>query len=90
LVQAVMDLSSDVISNQPPQYVFYCRPDLIYKKYGLAHVIWSRDRVTDNYPMAENLKGHLFWDTISIQNLIWSICLGILVARWLRFRARHN
>jgi hypothetical protein len=29
--------------------------------------------VTDHYPMAENFQAHLFWDTMNIHNLIWSI-----------------
>jgi hypothetical protein len=33
-----------------------------------------------DYPKLENFQGHLFWDTMNIQNLIWSICLGIMVA----------
>ena len=33
--------------------------------------------------MDKNFQGHLFWDTIRIQNLIWSNCLEIMVARHL-------
>jgi hypothetical protein len=41
--------------------------------------------VNDHYPIEKNFQGHLFWDTIRIQNLIWSICIGLMVAKWLIF-----
>jgi hypothetical protein len=37
--------------------------------------------VVRNHPMDKNFQVHLFWDTMSIQKLIWSICLGIVVAK---------
>ncbi len=38
-----------------------------------------------NYPMDNNFQGHFFGDTNVIQNLVWSICSGMMVARWLSF-----
>ncbi len=42
-------------------------------------------RMKVNHPMAINSGVENVWDIIRIQNLIWSICLGMMVARWLSF-----
>jgi hypothetical protein len=46
--------------------------------------------VAHNYPMGKNFLGHLFLDTMNIQNLIWSIWYEVIVARLLRFGDGHN
>jgi hypothetical protein len=45
-----------------------------------------RDKVADNYPKQKDSGLNFLKDTNSIQNLIWSICIGMMVARWLNFK----
>jgi hypothetical protein len=46
------------------RFVYYCCPDLIFKKYGLADVMWGRAGVAHNYPKLENLNRQLIMNTI--------------------------
>jgi hypothetical protein len=59
--------------------VYYCCPDLIFKKYGLADVMWGRAGVAHNYPKQKFSETEKIYDTESIQNLLWSICSGTMV-----------
>jgi hypothetical protein len=37
------------------------------------------------YPLQEFFEAEIIYDTHGIQKLIWSICSGMVVARWLKF-----
>jgi hypothetical protein len=54
-------------------YVYYCRPDLIFKKCGLADEMLGKGGVADNYPKGKYSSPCKIKDTNIIINVVHAL-----------------